>query len=323
MSPVKYMQGKPAQEEGMNLTQKVICYQAGQWSMSNILIDMRYFCRRLMRIRQNWSASEADEFFDSIQTKLVRAVRRFSYRGARFESYLKTIMYYQLRTFALRKRTDELTRKHLAETMQEDYQRISTGIGAILAVSGDNWPENRKAYRHEEEDRDVSAPFIGGDRLRESIQNLDAKKKSILLASLKNSEVWDDDLIQNISASTGLPEINLLGLRQELMEITETKRNRRNLMIERRNAKHMKVKRHREDPETWQHFMKGYSHTADAVQRVQTRATHLDISRICGIPKGTVDSNLYSISRRIGENQAKRRDSVSGLQRRPLRRLLE
>jgi hypothetical protein len=285
----------------MNLTQKVICYQAGQWTIGNILLHMRDICHGIMSSRRGWSESDIDDFFDILEPKLTRAVRRFVYRGVRFDSYLRRIFFFQARSYKARISEKRQLDSRIREIFEDRYQKISTGCGCVFETTPDTWPESvlpEPAAPARDPGAGGHAP-LAGEELVSTVNEMMADKKSVLLASLKNCESWDDDIINTLSRFTGLPALSLLGLRQELMDVTRRKREKRNAVIQRRNSKFLHARRRDLNPDSVLQVVDSLKRTDRHLAKMQVRATHKDIAMVTGIPKGTVDSNLYSIQRRI------------------------
>lgn len=284
----------------MNLTQKILCYQRGYWGLSNILLEIRGICHQMLGTRKDWSPAEIDEFYQDIRPKLIRAINRFQFRQHGFENYLRRLIHYQERSFRQRRKTDELQDSILAEFSSEAYQVVGTGISRLFGCSDDEWPESQRPDSLMDDEVLESPP--GRDCLPLDLSEpstLPPTQKRLLLLALQRSEALDDDAINRLSKATSLPPLQLLGFRQELVELIERKSRRRRLLQDRRNAKLIQLKKVGDDPVSRARLEESIQASNRMLAKLHTRPSHQELSRVTGIPKGTIDSTLYKLGKQL------------------------
>ncbi len=288
----------------MNLTQKILCYQQGCWTLSDILLHMRTIFRETLGCRRDWTHTEIDELYLSLRPKLLRAIMRFKFQRLAFESYLRKIIFFQARTFKGRETREGDKQKRLVSIFRDSYQVILNSTGFYPDTSASLWPESRgpAVFELSVNPPPTERPQITfHSRYRQPLKHIKSERKSILLLALKHSMFWDDSIICKLAKYTKVSEILLLGMRQELHRLLIPRMERIQSIITCRNSRFLQVKGYEGCDGRRLSLVERMRRTQKNLFASNLFSTHREIAKVTGIPKGTVDSNLFSLQRRHRE----------------------
>lgn len=279
----------------MNLTQKVICYQHGRWTLTALLQDIRELLTRWLIRDFHWSQEDADDFYVQIRHKLIRHIHRFRFENTSFSHYLRKMLSRQVYSYQSSIIADRKRSEHIAAHISRDYSPVVSGLHLQYEIREGMWPESRtpdeeclknEIFRHiEEDERD------GADD--PDPRTMDADKKQLLLHSLQHAYHWDDSVISRLSKETGISTTRILGYRQELFESIEKKLERKQRLQDINTKKYLKLSFSAHEDSYQQARRERYHRSTQKLTRCSIAPTHKDISRCTGIPKGTVDSSLH------------------------------
>ena len=305
----------------MNITQKIISFQKGYWTLDNTIQDIRLYCLNWLAINWGWSKEESSDFFTYIQPQVIRALYTYSFNGKSFLRYLRRLTHFQIRTYSNTKRTLELKQESIAKALQRDYQLVHDGRRQQIEVHDKLWPESREPGGYSEQ---VQTDFLycsegpsyttveqkqGSDidmtQAQKIMRDLEPTHKRLVLRALQKAEELNDNAIKQLSQYTGMPAFYLLTFRQQAFDKIESKMQQRNTIRIRRIRKFMRMCFDNEEPEN-QEMLKAYlSKTLKNIQRMNVSPSHTELSEITGLAKGTIGSSLYyqdKIQSRIRSN---------------------
>jgi DNA-directed RNA polymerase specialized sigma24 family protein len=270
-----------------SLTQKVLQYQRTREGLAEIVNELAPRVYQFPRHRMGWDEDACGEFYVFIHPRLLRLLDRFHDQGKPFESYLWAVLSWQLRNFARERR-----RAERAWTAS-----LSINPGDAFTV---------------EEPECSSVPELPGSTAFARCVRSDADRRNFLILVLKCSRLLDAENAAALAPVAGLAPDDLLALAAKLQTVRaardlrlDTFRCRRNksyaqalqLEVELRGevdpsriaALQTALERHRRRIRTAMHRM----------ARVNVSPTNREIAALLGIPKGTVDSGLYWLKRKL------------------------
>ncbi|MGA2973687.1 MAG: hypothetical protein ABSF77_00075 [Spirochaetia bacterium] len=272
-----------------SLTEKVLQYQKTREGLREIVTELAPRVYQFPRRKMGWDEDACGEFYVFIHPRLIRLLDRFRDQGKPFESYLWAVLNWQLRNFARERKRGERAwsvslRMEPGDTTVPDEQ-----IAAGPAVDA----------------------LPGALHFAQFIQS-PAERRNFLFLSLKCSRMIDQENAKPLAAIAGIAPEALLSLAAGLREVRsdrearlETFRCRRNKAFSRARLLETELQ-HESDPRRRDMLdaalARARRRMRSAVQRmarVGLAPTNLEIARALGVPKGTVDSGLYWLKRKL------------------------
>lgn len=277
-----------------NLTQKVLRYQRTRAGLAEIVGELAWRIYQFPRRTMGWDEDACGEFYLFFHPRLVRLLDRFRDHGRPFESYLWAVLTWQLRNFARDRKRQE--RSWSATLRLEPGPGFSPGSDAEL--------EERPRMEEPMEQRSLSeiAPLIRSA----------ADRRNLLFLVLKCARGIDPLRAVVISRLAGVEPRRLLDLSAELCELRvsrderlETLRLRRNRAFSQARLLEDEMSREtdqgRREALAWRlaRLRKRMKLAAARMARVGLAPTNREIARVLGVPKGTVDSGLFWLKRKL------------------------
>ena len=241
---------------------------------------------------RRWDADEAGDFFCTFYPKIPGIIARFRYTGSPFETYLKSCIRWQMKTFMRKRAIEHAT----TDALNRECRSWSSGFqppasdAAVFESAYEYSPATANALKIEK-DGCVHDP---------------AYARRIIYLVLRNANMVDDSLIKHAAKLTGYDETRLLGYVTELRRLTGTRKERIDKLNLRRNGYHIRIQRLRltiekeDDPERKRRYQEELIHIEGKLQRISEEIasipslpTHRDIAEVVGVPKGSVDSGLH------------------------------
>ena len=90
-----------------NLTSRVLEYQRSQQGLEGLVAEIAPRVLHYPRRRFGWDEDACSEFYLFFHPRLLRVLGRFRDQGKPFESYLASVLHWQARSFARRRKKDE------------------------------------------------------------------------------------------------------------------------------------------------------------------------------------------------------------------------
>jgi RNA polymerase sigma factor (sigma-70 family) len=265
-----------------SLTEKVLQYQRTRQGLDDLVEQLAPRVYQFPRRKMGWDEDACGDFYLFVHPRLIRLLDRFRDQGKPFESYLCAVLNWQLRNFA------------------RDRRRGQT-----------NWNVSLRIEDREEPEADSLPPVQLSPEIV-SVIRTEADRRNFLFLVLKCSRGLDLENAQALASTTGVPGAKLLSLASTLQGMRgsrerrlETFRSRRNrafalirvleteLMTE-GDSERVLVLRAR--------LARARRRMHSAMQRmarVGLSPTNREIGAVLGVPKGTVDSGLYWLKRKL------------------------
>jgi DNA-directed RNA polymerase specialized sigma24 family protein len=273
-----------------NLTQKVLQYQQTGHGLREIVNEIGPRIYQFPRRTMGWDEDACGDFYVFIHPRLIRLVDRFRDQGKPFESYLWTVLNWQLRNFA-RDRGRAERRWHVS--LRIDPGSVAAG----------------EEYR-----ADAAVPqdaFAASADLAQCLQS-DADRRNFLFLVLKCSRRLDSENAPALARVAGVSPRTLLSLAGTLREMRAGREARFEMFRGRRNKSFAAVRlleteiRSEVDPEKRAALERTYARmkrrmllAMERMSRVGLAPTNREIGRLLCVPKGTVDSGLYWLKRKL------------------------
>ncbi len=273
-----------------NLTQKVLQYQRTGQGLREIVEEIGPRVYQFPRRTMGWDEDACGDFYVFIHPRIIRLLRRFRDQGRPFESYLWAVLNWQLRNFARDRHCDE----------RRWQVSLRVDPGALVT---------REDPVSDGDDADaLSACASLAGCLRS-----EADRRNFLFMVLKLSRRLDPDRAPALARLAGVSPRLLLSLASELRELRAGREARQEMFRARRNkcyaaARLLETELASEtDPqkiasmrERLRRTRRRMAAAMDHLARVAIAPTNLEIGRVLGVPKGTVDSGLFWLKKKLG-----------------------
>jgi RNA polymerase sigma factor (sigma-70 family) len=266
-----------------SLTEKVLQYQKTRVGLRDLVDELAPRVYQFPRRKMGWDEDACGDFYLFVHPRLIRLLDRFRDQGKPFESYLCAVLNWQLRNFARDRR--------LGQT---------------------NWNVSLR-LEDKEEDADDSpmSPRVSSDIA--SVVRTDADRRNFLFLVLKCSRSLDTENAQALAPIAGISSARLLslaatlqGMRSKREARLETFRCRRNKAFATIRVLETELVSLHGDEERIAVLRKRLARTQirmraamQRMARVGLSPTNREIGEVLGVPKGTVDSGLYWLKRKL------------------------
>jgi RNA polymerase sigma factor (sigma-70 family) len=269
------------------LTQKVITFQKTNEGLNDLVAELAPRVYWYPRHKMGMDEDACGEFYTRFQPRLFRLLSRFNDQGRPFESYLCSVLSWELKNYSRERRKAE---QAWNTALRLEYPEEMPGIWA-------QWEEAR--------------PDSLDGRMAALLRN-DADRRNFLILCLKNLRHISPDRVQELADAVGISEQTLdgyaaalrarMGNREKRLEAFRIRRNRayslsrlleQELLTEadpeRRMRIHTALLQAGKRMRTAMHRM----------SRIKCGPTNREIAEVLGIPKGTVDSGLFWLKRKL------------------------
>jgi len=274
-----------------NLTEKVLQYQRTRQGLREIVNEIAPRVYQFPRRTMGWDEDACGEFYVFIHPRLIRLLDRFRDQGKPFESYLWSVLNWQLRNFARDRNRNERRWK------------VSLRVEPGATVSLDDRP----GFTDGPEAQALSASAVFGRYVRS-----EADRRNFLFLALKCSRLIDPENAPALARVAGVTAETLMGLVAALRDMRGARESRHEMFRGRRNKAYASIRlmeaelQGEADPEkrtsaeeALARMRRRMSGAMQRMSRVGLAPTNLEISKVLGVPKGTVDSGLYWLKRKL------------------------
>ena len=274
-----------------SLTEKVLLYQKTRQGLHDIVSALAPRVYQFPRRKMGWDEDACGEFFVFVHPRLIRLLDRFNDQGKPFESYLSAVLNWQLRNFA------------------RDRKRGERSWNVSLHLDADD-PEGQ-----ETREKAALTPVAEAVCMAEnhaSFITTDADRRNFLFLALKCSRAIGPDNAPLLAAVSGVAEERILSLsaslremrapREQRLEIFRARRNRafaQSRLLETELLGEVEAERIAVLRASLAKVRKRMRAAMSRMARVKLAPTNLEIARVTGVPKGTVDSGLYWLKRKL------------------------
>jgi DNA-directed RNA polymerase specialized sigma24 family protein len=273
-----------------SLTEKVLQYQRTRAGLAELMNDLAQRVYLFPRRKMGWDEDACGEFYLFFHPRLMRLLDRFRDQGKPFESYLCSVLGWQLRNFARE-------RKH-GERSWNVGLRMEP---ARVEGAADEAPESNE---------ELAFPAIGSEIA--SLIETNTDRRNLLFLLLKCSRNLDPEKSAALAGLAGISPQRLAGLmsdlrlnrapREERLEIFRRRRNGAFSMVRRLETElvlELDEDRRKELLGKLQKARRRMRGAMDRMARVGLAPTNREIAGILGVPKGTVDSGLYWLKKKL------------------------
>ena len=237
-----------------------------------------------------WDEDACGEFYVFVHPRLIRLLDRFTDQGKPFESYLSSVLNWQLRNFA------------------RDRKRGERSWNVSLRLDMD--PEAQEMGERRASDSAAECAFASGGLAR--LIKSDADRRNFLFLALKCARTIGPENAAAVAAVSGVDEGRVLSLSVTLQDMRAPRERRLETFRSRRNrafaqarlletellteVEKERISLLRASLSKARRRMRG---AMARMARVKLAPTNLEIARVMGVPKGTVDSGLYWLKRKL------------------------
>jgi RNA polymerase sigma factor (sigma-70 family) len=265
-----------------SLTEKVLQYQKTRQGLRDLVDELAPRVYQFPRRKMGWDEDACGDFYLFVHPRLIRLLDRFRDQGKPFESYLCAVLNWQLRNFA------------------RDRSRGKT-----------NWNVSLRLEDREDDEAEPSPQPLLSPEIAAAIRS-DADRRNFLFLVLKCSRTLDLENTQVLAPLAGVSREKLLtlastvqGLRTSRERRLETFRSRRNKAFALIRVLETELMTEGEPQRVLVlqgRLARARRRMRSAMQRmarVGLAPTNKEIGAVLGVPKGTVDSGLYWLKRKL------------------------
>jgi len=272
-----------------SLTEKVLQYQRTHEGLREIVDALAPRVYQFPRYKMGWDEDACGDFYLFIHPRLIRLLDRFRDQGKPFESYLWAVLNWQLRNFVRERRRSERAwnvslrlapGECVTEYTQTESEPTAEQFGAALGIA------------HHIRTR--------------------ADRRNFLFLALKCSRMIEPESGRALAGIAGIPLETLLSFatalksmrsqREARLETFRCRRNRAFAYLELCESElqtEVEPVRRNELQASIAKARRRMRLASERMARVGLSPTNKEIARVLGIPKGTVDSGLYWLKRKL------------------------
>jgi hypothetical protein len=311
-----------------SLTSRVLRYQKNGAERDAIVRDIARKVYDYPRRKCGWDEESSSQFFERVFPKVGKMIERFRDVGRPFESYLASMLMFQVRSFAKERRRGELEWE-----LSADPGLWDDGCTA-RAEQGDGAPPEEEGVAEQIPDRPGSAAEawesldprmrellrIGADGV---IHSKMAQRRFIVLI-LKSAHLLSDGDVAAIARIAATAEEELHRSVQTLRSRHEEKARRVELFTERRNrafyglrvvetrlAREAEPERRRDLELRRKRLLQTVRGCQRTIARIRVAPSHRQIAESLGMPKATVDSTIHRLKARAALLYARRHEEYA------------
>jgi RNA polymerase sigma factor (sigma-70 family) len=278
-------------EQMSALNTRVLDYQRTGAGLEELIDRLSPRIYYYPRHRPGLDEDDCGDFYVYFYPRLIRTLKHFREQGKPFDHYLNSVLRWQLRSYLRRKNSDKQRR--------------------ALACRPDFW---------ETPEPEVNSPAPGtlwpGEHLPvlspEGIMKSDSDRRRFLLLLLKNMQLLDPRELEAGASLCGLSAEELTRVTAELRKRLAAKEARLEALRTRRNRAFFKLSRLEAElgaaAETAEkrRLLAAVARARATLRLAQERLartprcpTNRDLAEVLGLPKGTVDTALYWLKKRL------------------------
>jgi RNA polymerase sigma factor (sigma-70 family) len=322
--------GMDRENDTSGLNERVLAYQHTGEGLEELVRQLSARIYRYPRHRPGLDEDDCGEFYIYFYPRLIRTVENFREQGKPFEHYLNAVLRWQLQSYLRRKNRDKRSRALICRPAFWDQpgERRAAEDSPWDDVPGKVPPGEKQAKEdprfpgvHFPDVPTAQAPFPfmgpGG------VMKTDSDRRRFLLMLLKNMQFLDARELEMGFSFCGYPADELAAITAKLKERLAGKEARLAFLRTRRNRAFFKLGLLEEE----------LSVTPEAAEKerlraclVKTRATlrlaqqrlartprcptNRDLAEVLDLPKGTVDTSLYWLKKRLLSVYAQHREDT-------------
>jgi DNA-directed RNA polymerase specialized sigma24 family protein len=283
------------------LTERVLRYQRTREGLEELLAVLAGKIYGYPRCRGSVSEDDGGEFFLFFYPRLLRTLERFEDQGRPFEWYLHSVLRWHYLGFVRWKRRRE--RSWASGAMPELWEPPAAGRATEDGIESRAIPEWLPP--------EVAAVFRLDPRGR---LRKPADRKRLLIWALKQVRLLREPDLDQVTEWTGIGGERLRLVCAELRDRLERRERRLGLLVERRNRAFAALQLTERtlagepDPavqallsERLARARRCLHRSQERIARVPLQPSNRELAQALGLPKGTVDTSLYWLKRRLAE----------------------
>ncbi len=275
------------------LTELVVGYQETGTGYETVRREVEQWVYYYPVTRPGFSQEDCAEFLLYFRGKVPALVYKYTHCGRSFEHYLARTLRWQLRSFA---------RVRRRRSRMHELTRAPDIWDGLIGVAESSAGASRVA--------ETATARLAGAR-RPGAPQGSASRRMVILA-LKAAVLVSDAQLSELARITGYSEEWLRECRDELEQLVARREGRRTELRERRNNAFFQVRLAQDElamtPEEHRRAAikrelerqnRRLLNARRELARVPAVPTNGEISAVLGIPKGTIDSALHYMKRRL------------------------
>ena len=277
------------------LTHLILCFKATGQYYQRIQQLIMLFVYQFRFPYRGFSDDHRSDFLLYLLEQIPQFLKRYAFYGTSFESYLLVIIRWQAITF-IKKHQQQLKRKQVVDFSQiseTDYCHEESPSYSNTIEYRDFWKEPQPSLQH-------------------AIDKSESFRRRIVILALKSCRQLSSEQLARVAVLTGYRIEWLTEASQSLQLLLEQRSTRLNMLRHRRNRAFMQILSLQSDlssqgsPDERVQTTRKIGATRQRMQRLcQTiahlsqRPTNVEIARLMGIPKGTVDSGMCTLKQKL------------------------
>jgi RNA polymerase sigma factor (sigma-70 family) len=272
------------------LTKKVLAFQRSRDGLGALVEELSLWVYRYPRFKLGWDEDACGEFYLYFYPRLIRLLSRFRDQGKPFESYLFSVLSWQLKNFARERR------------------RMERGWNVALRLGRRDEDENGPDPVGEaQEPSPFSCPAWPADTFQGA-----ADRRNLLILGLKSLRSLTPEGMAALSRLTGVPITDIsrhsaalrirLEPRERRLEGFRQRRNRAYSQVQTLESElsdEIDLERREVILDRLSKARKRMKTAIEKMSRIMVNPTNREIAEVLGVPKGTVDSGLYWLKRKL------------------------
>lgn len=284
-----------------SITEEVVQYQETGEGWKALSDRISLYAYRYPRLASDWDEDRCSEFFMSFYPRIHRLVERYR-PDFSFETYLCSCLKWHMKTFL-----DHVATGEFYDSWWTDPERAEIdGCGAVVEL-----PEG------------LSDGTVGGEMLRTDeagrIADPAFRRRFLYVLMLKAADLSGSQ-VEALARLVDRDPAVLADKVRDAREAVSWKVEARERLRRRRNECWYRMKdaarrgraeevcegnRYREWKRKEQTWRRRYKSASRHLKAVKVHPTHKDISRILGVPQGTVSSGLHLVRQKLDRPDTK------------------
>ena len=278
-------------EQTSALNTRVLDYQRTGAGLQELIDRLSPRIYHYPRHRPGLDEDDCGDFYVYFYPRLIRTLNNFREQGKPFDHYLNSVLRWQLRSYLRRKNSDK-------------YRQA-------LACRPDFWDTPEP-----EENPPAPGPLWPGEHLPvmnlEHLLKSDSDRRRFLLLLIKNMQLLDARELEAGASLCGLSPEELARVTAELRKRLSVKEERLETLRTRRNRAFFKLSlleaelAAAAEAAEKRRLLAAVARARAALRLAQQRLartprcpTNRDLAEVLGLPKGTVDTALYWLKKRL------------------------
>jgi RNA polymerase sigma factor (sigma-70 family) len=287
------------ENDAAGLKDKVLAYQRTGAGLEELIVNLSPRIYHYPRHRSGLDEDDCGDFYVYFYPRMLRSLEHFRDQGKPFEHYLNAVLRWQLKSYLRRKKSDGRNR---ALACRPDFWELpgQPGPGEDPSAAALAFPAVPSGA--------ALSPFLGPG----GVLKTNSDRRRFLLLLLKNMQFLDARELEQGASLCGYPADELARVTLALQERLAGRRKRLTDLRTRRNRAFCRLSLLEEELSAAaeaaerQRLHEAITKTRATLRLAQQRLartprcpTNRDLAEVLGLPKGTVDTALYWLKKRL------------------------